>query len=70
MDSNGFGTDRERQVFLKANPGILTRIARSLQMSTAAVSRTFHGVTKETTPRVVRAIQQAVQQAQKKEEVR
>jgi hypothetical protein len=67
MDSNGFGDDLERAAILKANPGFLTRIAKSIRMSPAAVSRTFHGITRETTPKVVLAIQKAIAQAEKEE---
>ena len=54
MDTiNGFGSDSERAAFLKTHRGILSRIAERLHMSTAAVSRTYHGITRETNPHIV-----------------
>jgi hypothetical protein len=60
MKSNGFGSERERAAILKQFPGILSRIARDLGMSPAAVSRTFHGITRETNPRIVEGIENAI----------
>jgi hypothetical protein len=61
MESNGFGNEQERAAILKSQPGLLSRVAERLGMSPAAVSRTFHGVTKEVNPRIVEALQQTIQ---------
>jgi DNA-binding transcriptional regulator YdaS (Cro superfamily) len=68
--SNGFGSASERLATLKAHRGILSRIAGQLGMSTAAVSRTYHGVTRQTNPRIVEAIRRALAEARKAKEVR
>jgi hypothetical protein len=66
MDTNGFGDDSERAAILKTHPGILSRVAERLHMSPAAVSRTFHGITRELNPKVVEAIKEAIVYAPKK----
>jgi hypothetical protein len=65
MDNNGFGSDSERHAFLKAHRGIITRVAEKLRMSPAAVSRTFHGVTRDTNPEIVKAIAEALAEVRK-----
>ena len=45
--------------------GILSRIAERLHMSKAAVSRTYHGITRETNPHIVEAIAEAIAETRK-----
>jgi len=63
MQKNGFGNFPERSEILRNHPGLLSRVARGLGMSPAAVSRTFHGITRETNPTIVEALQRAIAEA-------
>jgi predicted transcriptional regulator len=66
MDSNGFGDEHERALILKVHPGLLSRVAERLGMSPAAVSRTFHGITRELNPKIVEALNEAISYARRR----
>jgi hypothetical protein len=70
MDNIDFGSESERSLLLRSNPGLLSRVAKRIGMSTAAVSRTFHGVTKETNPRIVRALESTIAGLRRRNEVK
>jgi hypothetical protein len=70
MQKNGFGNFHERSEILKTHPGLLSRVARGLGMSPAAVSRTFHGITRETNPTIVEALKHAIAGAPQLKEVK
>lgn len=61
MENNDFGTEQQRDEILKANPGILSRVAEKLRVSPGTISRTFHGLTKKTTPKIVKALSAAIE---------
>lgn len=54
----------EREDILALNPGILTEVAGRLNVSLSKVSRTFHGHTKRKDPRVVAALEMAIERSQ------